>query len=139
MSKSVSRVLGGLATIVLLIVLLYVVWQPVFPSGLIIKKMADSIDPKKLSLEGPKVIRFELTGKGGGIYNIVADKDKGQMIEGNIGKADLIIYMEAKDFNGLMFSMALGSADEATFRRAVLSKVMRFAGDIGVFQLLFKR
>ena len=122
----------------LVLALIYVIWQPVLPSGWIIKKMADSIDPQNLELEQPKVIRFELSGKGGGIYNIVADNNRVDVIEGVTDRADLIVYMEAEDFNGLMFSFATGQADEYTFKKMVISKLMCFAGDIGVFEMLFK-
>jgi hypothetical protein len=68
----------------------------------------------------------------------VADKNRAEMITGRTAQADLIIYMEAKDFNDLMLSMATGKADESTFRRLVVSKFIRFAGDMTVFELLFK-
>jgi hypothetical protein len=44
--------------------------------------------------------------------------------------------MEATDFNDLMISVARGKADEFTFRRLVISKIMRFSGDMGVFELM---
>ncbi len=121
------------------IALIYVIWQPVFPSGFIVRKMAETIEPETLALDQPKVIRFQLSGKGGGIYNIVAAPDKVAVVEGRMDRADLILYMEAKDFNELMFSLALGKADEYTFRKRVIDKTMRFAGDLGVMEMLLQQ
>ena len=129
------RILGAGA---LLLVLALVIWQPVFPSAWIIQKMADSIDPAKIALHLPTVVRFSLGGKGGGTYNIVVQKDSVKMVRGDTDEVDLILFMEAKDFNNLMFSLASGKADEYTFRSLVISKFLRFAGDMSVFEKLFE-
>ncbi len=49
---------------------------------------------------------------------------------------DLVLFMEARDFNSLMMDLARGKADAFTFRRLTVSKIMRFGGDVEVFQLL---
>jgi hypothetical protein len=46
--------------------------------------------------------------------------------------------MEAKDFNDMVFSLARGKGEESMFMRLTIAKVMRFAGEMGVFELLFK-
>ncbi|MEW6441275.1 MAG: SCP2 sterol-binding domain-containing protein [bacterium] len=117
--------------------LLWVIWDPALPSSWIIQEMADSIDPKTLSLDRPAVVRFELSGRGGGTYSLVADRDKVEVVEGETEKTDLILYLEARDFNDLILSMAGGEADEQTFRSLIVSKVLTFSGDIAVFQRLF--
>jgi len=132
------RSLGTIGAALLVGVLVLVIWQPVFPSWYIIKKMASSIDPVNASLDPPRIVRFELSGKGGGTYSIVAGKGTVTTVKGETDRVDLIIYMEAREFNHLMFSLARGRAAEAAFRSAILSKVMRFAGDMTVFEKLFK-
>ena len=131
----ILRILGAGA---LLVVLALVIWQPVFPSVWIIQRMADSIDPRNVPLDPPTGIRFELTGKGGGIYNIVVDEDSVKTVKGNTPVVDLVLFMEARDFNGLMFSLAGGEVDEFMFRSLIISKVLRFAGDMSVFEKLFE-
>jgi len=116
--------------------LIYVIWQPVLPSGLIIHKMAESLKPPDLPQGEQRVLRFDLSGKGGGVYNLVFQRDGVEVVEGDTDQVDLIIFMEATDFNDLMISLARGKADEFTFRRLIISKVMRFAGDMGVFELM---
>ena len=116
--------------------LIYVIWQPVLPSGLIIQKMAESLTPPDLPQGEQRVLRFDLSGKGGGVYNLVFHRDGVEVVEGDTDQVDLILFMEAKDFNDLMISFARGKADEFTFRRLVISKIMRFAGDIRVFELM---
>ncbi len=131
----ILRILGAGA---LLVVLALVIWQPVFPSVWIIQRMADSIDPRNVPLDPPTGIRFELTGKGGGIYNIVVDEDSVKTVKGNTAVVDLVLFMEARDFNDLMFSLAGGEVDEFMFRSLIISKVLRFAGDMSVFEKLFE-
>jgi hypothetical protein len=116
--------------------LIYVIWQPVLPSGFIIQKMAESLKPPDLPQGEQKVLRFDLSGKGGGVYNLVFRRDGVEVVEGDTEQVDLIIFMEATDFNDLMISVARGKADEFTFRRLVISKIMRFSGDMGVFELM---
>ena len=116
--------------------LIYVIWQPVLPSGLIVQKMAESLKPPDLPQGEQRVLRFDLSGKGGGVYNLVFRRDGVEVVEGDTDQVDLILFMEATDFNDLMISVARGKADEFTFRRLVISKVMRFAGDMGVFELM---
>jgi len=118
--------------------LAYAIWQPVLPSRFLIQGMADRVDPRNLPDDEQRVVRFDLSGKGGGIYNLVVRKDGVEVVEGETDQADLVLFMEAKDFNDLIFSLARGKADESTFIRLVISKVMRLAGEMGVLELLFK-
>ena len=138
MKTIVFTVLKVIGVSVLAITLIYVIWQPVIPSGFIIEKMAEMIEPQNLREDEQKVVRFDLSGKGGGLYNLVVRKDGAEVVEGETDRVDLVLYMEARDFNALMFSLARGKADESLFIRLTLSKVMRFAGDMGVFELIFK-
>ena len=118
--------------------LIYVIWQPVLPSGLIIEKMAEMVDPGSLPDDRQRVVRFDLSGKGGGVYNLVVRRDGVQVVEGKREQPDLILFMEAEDFNDLMFALARGKADESLFIRLTLSKVLRFAGDMSIFELIFQ-
>jgi hypothetical protein len=118
--------------------LVYTIWQPVFPSRFLIQGMARKIDPGNIPEGEQRVVRFDLSGKGGGIYNLVVRKDGVEVVEGETDQVDLVLYMEAKDFNNMVFSLARGKADESMFIRLTIAKVMRFAGDMGVFELLFK-
>jgi hypothetical protein len=137
MKRVVFALLRGVGLSLLGFTLIYVVWQPVLPSGFIIQKMAESIQPPDLRQDEQRVIRFDLSGKGGGVYNLVLQRDGVKVVQGeNTDRVDLILFMEATDFNDLMISLARGKADEFTFRRLIISKVMRFAGDMGVFELL---
>ena len=139
MLKTKGLLLLKLAGLFLLgVILVYVIVQPVFPSGFIIQKMADAIDPQNLPAEQTLVMRFELSGKGGGAYSIVAGRNGVEMVKGPMDRADLILFMEAGDFNQLMLSLATGRADEYTFKKLIISKVLRFAGDMTVFETVFK-
>ena len=124
---------------VLGIALILVIWQPVFPSGMLIKKMADSIDPEKILLDLPVVVRFDLSGKGGGVYNILVDKDSVETVQGETEQVDLILYMDAGDFNDMIFSVAIGKADESMFLSLGMSDILRFSGDIEILQKLFEK
>jgi hypothetical protein len=119
--------------------LVYTIWQPVFPSRFLIQGMAREINPKNLPDDRPRVVRFDLKGKGGGIYSLVVRKDGVEVVGGETDQLDLVLFMKAKDFNDLVFSLARGKADESTFMRLTVSKVLRFAGDMGVFELIFKK
>lgn len=116
--------------------LIYVIWQPVLPSRFIVQKMAESLKPPDLPQGEKRVLRFDLSGKGGGVYNLVFRSDRVEVVEGDTDQLDVVLFMEATDFNHLMISFARGKADEYTIRRLIISKVMRFAGDMRVFQLL---
>lgn len=118
--------------------LVYTIWQPVFPSRFLIQGMARKIDPGNIPEGEQRVVRFDLSGKGGGIYNLVVRKDGVEVVEEETDQVDLVLFMEAKDFNNMVFSLARGKADESMFMRLTIAKVMRFAGDMGVFELLFK-
>ena len=118
--------------------LVYTIWQPILPSVLLVKGMAGRIDPGNVPEDEQIVVRYDLSGKGGGIYNLVVGKDRVEVVEGETDQVDLILCMEAKDFNDMVFSLARGKADESMFMRLTIAKVMRFAGDMGVFELLFK-
>ncbi len=131
---SALRILGLL---ILAAVLAYVIWQPVLPSGLIIQQMAERIEPGGLSQERPSIVRFDLSGKGGGLYEIVVSGDKVEVVEDGNGPADLILFMEARDFNSLMFDLAMGKVDESVFMHQILSKKMRFAGNMELMKTLF--
>jgi hypothetical protein len=136
MKRVVTWMLKVMGLSLLGLTLIYVIWQPVIPSGFIVQKMAESMKPPDLPQGEQKVLRFDLSGKGGGVYNLVLQRDDIEVVEGYTDQVDLIVFMEAKDFNDLMISLARGKADEFTFRRLIISKVMRFAGDMGVFALL---
>jgi hypothetical protein len=138
MKTILITVLKVIGVTLLALTLIYVIWQPVIPSGFIIEKMAETIDPRNLPDDEQRVVRFDLSGKGGGVYNLVVRKDGVKVVEGDTDQADLVLFMEAADFNALMFSLARGNADESTFIRLTIAKVMRFAGDMGIFKLIFK-
>lgn len=130
-------VLKGLGLLLLGVALIYVVWQPVVPSRWIIERMAKAVEAPDLPAGEERIIRFDLSGKGGGVYNLVLRKGGVQVVEGrNTERLDLVLFMEARDFNSLMMALARGKADEFTFRRLTVSKVMRFGGDVEVFKLL---
>lgn len=137
MKRAIFALLKVVGLAVLGIALLYVAWQPVIPSRWIIARMAKVIPAPDLPANEEKIIRFDLSGKGGGVYNLLLRKGGVRLVEGrNTERLDLVLFMEAKDFNDLMISLARGKADELTFRRLVISKLMRFGGDMEVFQLL---
>ena len=136
MRRSIPQVLNAIAVIVLGAVLVLVIWQPVFPSGWIIQGMAGQIDPRSLSLDKPAVLRFELAGRGGGNYNLTLSKEKIDVTEGDTNQVDLIIAMNAVEFNELIFQMAQGKADEAMFQKLAISNALRLAGDMSILELL---
>ena len=119
--------------------LVYTLWDPVLPSRFLIQGMAGRIDPPSLPDDEQRVVRFDLSGKGGGIYNLVVQEDGVKVVEGETDQVDVVLFMEATDFNDLILSLARGKADEFTFMRLTISKVIRFAGDMGVFELIFKK
>ena len=139
MNLSILKKPSSIIIILLCIVLILVIWQPVIPSGYIIDGMADVIDIKNLSLEKPVVLRFELSGRGGGDYNIVVDKNKKKavVVKGDMGKIDMLIEMRSNDFNDLMISLARGKADEYMFKSLVISNKLKIAGDMMILQKLF--
>lgn len=139
MNRRLRNGFEAVGALVLGALLLFVIWDPVFPSGWIIGKMARSIDPARLSLERPVVVRFELSGKGGGVYNIVVQPGKVDVVRGMTESVDLILYMNAAEFNHLLFSLARGKADAYTFRSLVISKALTFAGDLSLLGKLFGR
>ena len=122
--------------IVLVVVMVIVIWQPVIPSGLIIKGMPDMIKSGDLSLDKPVVLRFELSGRGGGNYNLLLSREKVEVAEGGASQADLILAMKATDFNTLIFQMAQGKGDEDMFQKLIISNTLRFAGNMEVLALL---
>jgi len=136
MRPSIPKVINTIVVSALGVVLALVIWQPVFPSGWIIQGMAGQIDPGNLSLEQPAVLRFELAGQGGGIYNLMLSREKVEVTEGDTNQADLILAMKATDFNTLIFQMARGKADESMFKKLLLSNMLRMAGDMSVLELL---
>ncbi|MCP4756081.1 MAG: SCP2 sterol-binding domain-containing protein [Proteobacteria bacterium] len=136
MRLSITKPFIALVYIALGAALVLVVWQPVIPSGWLIKGMADGIDPQTLSLEKPAVLRFELSGQGGGDYNILLSKEKVEFTEGSTNRADLIVAMKATDFNQLAFMMAQGKADESAFTKLYISNMLKMAGDMNVLSLL---
>ncbi len=137
MKISILKRPSSIAAIVLGLIFILIVLKPVLPGKYMIKGMADSIDVKKIQLEKPIVIRFDLHGRGGGRYNLVAEKEKAYVMEGDPDQIDLYFSMEASEFNGLMINMARGRADEAVFRSLVIANKLKFAGDISVMGKLF--
>jgi len=136
MRISISNSIYTAVYIILGVILVLVIWQPVFPSGWIIRGMAEGMDPQSLSLDKPTVLRFELSGQGGGNYNLLLSKEKVEVSEGRTNQVDLILAMKATDFNGLVFQMVQGKADQFTFQKLVISNVLRMAGDMNVLELL---
>ena len=136
MRLSIPNVSYAFIVIALGIVLALVIWQPVLPSGWIIEGMAKQIDPGNLSLEKPAVLRFELAGKGGGVYNLILSKEKVEVTEGDTNQVDLIIATKATDFNHLIFQMAQGKADEFVFTKLVISNMLKIAGDMSILKSL---
>jgi len=135
-----SALARGLALLLLGGVLIYEIWQPVLPSRWVIEGMAKAIVPPALPEGEERVVRFHLSGKGGGVYNLVIGKGGVRVVEGaSTDRLDLILLMEAADFNDLMISLARGKADEFTFRRMVISKIMRFAGDLRDLELISQK
>lgn len=134
--KKVLKYIGASAFIIMII---FIIWQPVFPSKFILQGMTDRVDVKSLKLELPVVIRFYLTGKGGGVYNIIVDKDKASVVEGDTDRIDLAIKMEAREFNSLIYLLATGKASESAFINLAISKRLSFAGDINIMKELFSR
>ncbi len=133
------RIFNITGILVLGIIMVLSIWQPVIPSSLLLKQMVKSVDIQKIALVQPAVIRFELSGKGGGIYNIVADNKEAKIVKGETDRIDLIIYMKAVEFNNLIFAVASGKADKSLFLRMTLSNILRFSGDIEILEKLFKQ
>ncbi len=136
MRLSIKNSIYTLVMIALGGILVLVIWQPVFPSGWIIQGMADTIDPKNLSLDKPVVLRFELSGQGGGIYNLVFSPKKVWVTEEDPTQVDLIIAMKAADFNTFIIQMAQGKANEFVFIKLLISNTLKMAGDLSVLELL---
>jgi len=139
MRSHVVKIVNIAGMALLGIVLILVVWQPVFPSGILIQQMADMIEPEKVSMPLPVVVRFELSGKGGGRHNIIVDTDTVRTHGGETDRVDLILYMDARAFNDLLFSIALGKANDAMFLSLGMSDILRFSGDIEIFKKLFEK
>ena len=137
--KTLFKILRFVGAGILLVFLLLAIWQPVFPSILIVDGMAKAIDPQSVPLTLPAVVRFELSGKGGGVYTIVVEKGRVQLVRDRTDNVDLVLYMEARDFNDLMFALGDGTADEYTVRSLIISKALRYAGDMRVFSRLFEK
>ena len=126
------KVLLNIAGILILgLMLIMVVWQPVFPSKWLVYGMAYKAKETCSSLEEPVTVRFELSGRGGGIFNIVADQNDARFVEGeDTERVDAIMYMAASDFNSLIFQMASGKADEYTVQGLVVANFLDIAGDM---------
>jgi len=137
--KTLFKILRFVGAGILLIFLILAIWQPVFPSILIVDGMAKAIDPHSVPLALPAVVRFELSGKGGGLYTIVVEKGSVRIVRDRTDNVDLILYMEARDFNALMFALADDKADEYTVRSLIISKFLRYAGDMSIFSKLFEK
>ena len=134
MQSRIPQAIYTLMVFLLWVVLILVVWQPVLPSGWIIQGMATQIDPRSLSLDEPAVLRFELAGRGGGIYNLKLSSEVVEVTEGSTRQADLIIATRAADFNRLVFQLAQGTADEFTIAKLVVSNVLKVAGDMSILE-----
>ena len=134
--RILSKLLKIAGILILGIGLVYAIWQPVFPSSILIKGMADSIDPEKIQTDQGVVVRFDLYGKGGGVYSIKADHSGARMIRGTTETVDLIIFMKATDFNDMMFGMSLGEGDPSLITRLIISDMLSYAGDISVLNKL---
>ncbi len=129
MIKSFLKIIGAA---ILGITLIIVIWQPVLPSKFLIMGMAHGIEKNKASLEEPITVRFKLSGRGGGIYNLVADKNQVIVVEGETEKVDLILFMKATDFNSMAIKLATGKADKYTIQGLMISNFLDIAGDMMV-------
>ena len=94
---------------------------------------------KALSLDTPVVIRFDLSGKGGGIFSVRVDHANAAMIKGKTDSVDLIIFMRATDFNDMIATMSRGKGDPTLITRLMISDIFSFAGDINLFGKIFKQ
>jgi len=137
--KIANKLLKASGIAILVIGLAYAIWQPVFPSGILVKGMAGTIDPKVLSLDKPVVIRFDLSGKGGGIFSVWVDQTKAEVIKGKTDSVDLVIFMKATDFNDMIATMSKGKGDSTLITRLMISDIFSFAGDISLFGKIFKQ
>jgi hypothetical protein len=124
---------------ILVIGLVYAIWQPVFPSGILVKAMVDTIDPKAVSLDRPVVVRFDLSGKGGGVFSVRVDHTSVEMIKGKTDAVDLIIFMKATDFNDMIAAMSKGKGDPTLITRLMISNIFSFAGDMNLFGKIFNQ
>ena len=138
MKTLLTRFLKISSIAILLIVLILTIWQPVMPSVWIIEKIADYIDADALPQDKTITVRFELAGRGGGDYNLVAGKDAVSVSEGEAESIDLIIAMEAREFNSLMWSLGRGKADQFTIVGLVVANKLSYTGDLNVLNILFK-
>ncbi len=127
--KLVLKITGS---VILYIILILVIWQPVLPSKYLIMGMARGVEKNKSSLEKSITVRFNLRGRGGGIYNLVADKNQVTVMEGETERVDLIIFMKATDFNSMAIKLATGKADEYTIQSLMISNFLDMAGDFMV-------
>ncbi len=132
-----KKILKYISVIVFGIVVILIIWQPVFPSKFILQGMTERIDVSKLTMELPIVVRFYLTGKGGGVYNLVVDKDGTKLTEDDTDRIDLALKMEASEFNSLIYSLATGKSDESAFLSLAFSKRLSIAGDMNLMKELF--
>lgn len=135
----IKKVIKILSLLVFVIVMVIIIWQPVFPSKYILKGMAEQIDVQNITQDLPVVIRFYLTGKGGGIYNIVVDSSGAGVVEDDTDRIDLVLKAEAREFNSLIFSLARGKVNETAFINMLIAKRLFYAGDMNILKDLFKR
>ena len=138
MEESIFKKKSFLAVIIILgIALILIIWQPVLPSSFIIEKMAETIDVKNLALTEEVVVRFELSGRGGGNYNIVVNNEKAEVIEGDVNRIDLILSMEASS-NAVFCASLSRRACSTCFRRVILcSDPIIFSGSPCLFLASF--
>ena len=62
-----------------------------------------------------------------------------RIVRDRTDNVDLILYMKARDFNDLMFALGDDKADEYTVRSLIISKFLRYAGDMSVFSKIFEK
>ena len=139
MKKTAGRLLRVTGWVLLGTALVYVIWEPVIPSGWIVREMANRIDPDRVPPGEERVVRFELSGKGGGTYSMVVRNEGVEVVARDTDRVDLVLFMEAEEFNALVLALARGTADASTIIRLVIANVLRFAGDMDVFQELFRQ
>lgn len=137
MKITIFKKTGTIAMIILVVIFIVIVAKPVLPSKYILMGMADAVDVKTIPWDDKIVVHYELYGKGGGRYNLIADREKAVITEGEPDRIDLYFKMEASEFNDLMIAMARGMADESMFKCLVIANKLKFAGDISVMEKLF--
>ncbi len=135
----IKKILKYTGIAVFAVAVILTIWEPVFPSRYILQGMTDRIDVKRVKIDLPVVLRFYLSGKGGGVYNIIVDKDGARLTEGDTDRIDFILKMEAAEFNSLMYSLATGKASPSAFVNMAIAKRLSYTGEMSIMKELFSQ